>query len=186
MTKKVSPDSARFAPCEQLAHHPAALLVGVERGVHHDPLLHEHHRARLGDHRLAGIERHDHRLKVVADELVVDLVGKLAHRVYAPRVMKDCCALTDVSRASFRPLAPPAGVPGFTPRLPRCRAAAPSFRSAPLDDPDRRALLVSRSLRDPHRHASPRAIHAAHPPPGRRCRDRRIAGVRRCPQRGDR
>ena len=83
--KNVSPDSTRLAPCEQLAHHAAALLVRIERRVHHDALLHEHHRARLGDHRLARIEGHDHRLQVVADEIVVDLVRSPRASAIPPR-----------------------------------------------------------------------------------------------------
>jgi hypothetical protein len=60
---------------EQPSHQPRALPARVERGVHGDVVLHVHHRACFRDDGLCGIERHDHRLHVVADQPVVDFVG---------------------------------------------------------------------------------------------------------------
>jgi len=59
---------------KQSAHQSATLLVGIEGGVHDDPILHEHHCAGLGEHGFAGIERDDDGLEIVADDFVINLV----------------------------------------------------------------------------------------------------------------
>jgi hypothetical protein len=63
-----------LARAEELAHEPASGAGGIEGRGHLDPLLHVHHRPGLGDHTFSRVQRHDHRLQVIADEPVVDHV----------------------------------------------------------------------------------------------------------------
>ena len=92
--------------------HPSviAIALGYGRGVEGatinlDAVLHEHHRARLGDHGLARVERHDHGLEVVANQLVVDLVGCTAHGERS----------SGVGRQHGRPSGRPSGLDGEHP-----------------------------------------------------------------------
>ena len=73
--KNDSPASTRL-PAAEAACRTAPPLPCTDRAcvVISDAVLHVHHRAGLGDDGLAGVERHDDGLQVVADELVVDLV----------------------------------------------------------------------------------------------------------------
>ena len=64
-------------PCpDELVEDRPAPGVGIEGGRHGDPLPHVHHRPGFGEDRLARVERHDHRLQVIADDLVVDFVRR--------------------------------------------------------------------------------------------------------------
>ena len=69
-----------LAGAEQRAHHARPLLLAAvaEDGLHLDAGRHVHHRARLGDRALAGIELDLDELHLAAEDLEVDLVGAAA------------------------------------------------------------------------------------------------------------
>ena len=60
---------------KQLAHDTLARVRTIAHpGIEYDVLFHVGHRAGLGDHGLAGIQRDLHQLHLGADDLVVDFV----------------------------------------------------------------------------------------------------------------
>ncbi len=70
-----------FAGADQLVHEAALLAAAVaEDRLHLDAVVHVHHAAGLGDDALAGIELDLDELHLVAEDLVVDLVGATGAR----------------------------------------------------------------------------------------------------------
>ena len=73
--ERIAREHALAGP-HQLVEQAATLRVRIEGGRHRDPLAHEHHAARLGEHRFAGVEGDDHGLQVIADDLVIDFISR--------------------------------------------------------------------------------------------------------------
>ena len=69
VTKNESPESTRLPADISLSNSAAAAAGHVEGRRHLNAVLHEHHAAGFGHDGLAGIERDDHALQVIADEL---------------------------------------------------------------------------------------------------------------------
>ncbi len=76
-----------LAGAQQRTHDAAPLLARAvaEDGLHLDAGIHVHEGARLGDARLARVERQLDELHLLAEDLVVDLVGSDAERRHRRR-----------------------------------------------------------------------------------------------------
>jgi hypothetical protein len=116
-----------LAGAEQLAEETGTLRVRVEGRLELDAVLHIHHRARLGEDRFARIERYDHALQVIADELVVDYV----RRHLSPR--GGCERSVNGKAIGFR------AERGGDPSRPRPQRTTIRGRSAPARSPRRSA-----------------------------------------------